>query len=74
MQMMRPGDQSLGAGPEEVINCRCALLYATESQGKESPCRVVISTTHPGQRLAPRGMSPNTPEMIMWSALACSTI
>ena len=26
-QMMRPGDQSLGAGAEEVVNCRCALLY-----------------------------------------------
>jgi Phage Mu protein F like protein len=28
-QMMRPGDQSLGAGAEEVVNCRCAVLYET---------------------------------------------
>jgi len=27
--MMRPGDSSMGAGPEEVINCRCAVLFNT---------------------------------------------
>jgi len=27
--MMRPGDSSLGAGPEEIINCRCAVLFNT---------------------------------------------
>lgn len=26
-RMMRPGDSSLGAGPEEIINCRCSVLY-----------------------------------------------
>jgi uncharacterized protein with gpF-like domain len=25
--MMRPGDDSLGAGPEGIINCRCAALF-----------------------------------------------
>jgi SPP1 gp7 family putative phage head morphogenesis protein len=28
-QMMRPGDGSLGAGPEEIVNCRCSVLYKT---------------------------------------------
>lgn len=28
-KMMRPGDASLGAGPEEIINCRCSLLFLT---------------------------------------------
>ena len=28
-EMMRPGDESLGAGPEEIVNCRCAVLYLT---------------------------------------------
>jgi uncharacterized protein with gpF-like domain len=49
VQMMRPGDQSLGAGPEEVINCRCALLYATESQSKGSRHRMDSSPMLPGQ-------------------------
>lgn len=34
-QMMRPGDDSLGAGPEEIINCRCSLLFLTG--GPEPP-------------------------------------
>jgi len=25
--MMRPGDDSMGAGPQEIINCRCAVLF-----------------------------------------------
>ncbi len=25
--MQYPGDDSLGAGPEEIINCRCSLIY-----------------------------------------------
>lgn len=28
-QMMRPGDDSLGAGAEEIINCRCSVLFHT---------------------------------------------
>ena len=28
-KLMRPGDQSLGAGPEEVVACRCAVLFST---------------------------------------------
>jgi uncharacterized protein with gpF-like domain len=32
--MMRPGDQSLGAGAEEVVNCRCAVLYSTAAPGE----------------------------------------
>lgn len=28
-EMMRPGDQSLGAGAEEVCNCRCSILFNT---------------------------------------------
>jgi uncharacterized protein with gpF-like domain len=27
--MMRPGDASLGAGPEEIVNCRCSVLFNT---------------------------------------------
>jgi uncharacterized protein with gpF-like domain len=27
--MMRPGDDSLGAGAEEIINCRCSVLFNT---------------------------------------------
>lgn len=30
-QMMRPGDSSLGAGAEEIVNCRCAMLQFTET-------------------------------------------
>jgi uncharacterized protein with gpF-like domain len=30
--MMRPGDGSLGAGPEELCNCRCSILYLTEDR------------------------------------------
>lgn len=26
-EMMYPGDESLGAGPEEIINCRCSVEY-----------------------------------------------
>jgi hypothetical protein len=26
-EMMFPGDESLGAGPEQIINCRCAVLH-----------------------------------------------
>lgn len=26
-RMMRPGDGSLGAGPEEIVNCRCSVLF-----------------------------------------------
>jgi len=33
--MMRPGDSSLGAGPEEIINCRCAVLFHTEEPSAE---------------------------------------
>jgi SPP1 gp7 family putative phage head morphogenesis protein len=29
-QMMRPGDGSMGAGPEEIVNCRCSILFHTE--------------------------------------------
>ena len=29
-QLMRPGDSSLGAGPEEIVNCRCSVLYQTK--------------------------------------------
>jgi hypothetical protein len=29
-QMMFPGDTSLGAGPEETINCRCTKLYRVD--------------------------------------------
>jgi SPP1 gp7 family putative phage head morphogenesis protein len=29
-QLMRPGDGSLGAGPEEIVNCRCSVLYQTK--------------------------------------------
>lgn len=29
--MMRPGDDSLGAGAEEIVNCRCAILYHTRA-------------------------------------------
>ena len=36
VQMMRPGDQSLGAGAEEVVNCRCAILYKTEERLRQS--------------------------------------
>src|SRR5262245_2211236 len=25
--MLRPGDSSMGAGPEEIVNCRCAVLF-----------------------------------------------
>jgi len=25
--MMLPGDSSMGAGPEEIINCRCAVMF-----------------------------------------------
>lgn len=28
-QMMRPGDDSLGAGAEEIVNCRCSVLFNT---------------------------------------------
>lgn len=28
--MMYPGDDSLGAGAEEIVNCRCSVLYQTE--------------------------------------------
>jgi uncharacterized protein with gpF-like domain len=28
-QMLFPGDDSLGAGAEEIVNCRCAVLYNT---------------------------------------------
>jgi uncharacterized protein with gpF-like domain len=27
--MMRPGDDSLGAGADEIINCRCTVLFNT---------------------------------------------
>lgn len=27
--MMFPGDSSMGAGPDEIINCRCAVVYAS---------------------------------------------
>lgn len=26
-EMMYPGDESLGAGPEEIVNCRCSVEY-----------------------------------------------
>jgi hypothetical protein len=32
-QMMRPGDGSLGAGAEEIVNCRCSILYHSEGKG-----------------------------------------
>jgi SPP1 gp7 family putative phage head morphogenesis protein len=32
-QMMRPGDTSLGAGAEEIVNCRCSVLYHSEGKG-----------------------------------------
>ena len=74
VQMMRPGDQSLGAGPEEVINCRCALLYATESQCKGlRPSRNSTVQCDRGRREAHRAVYPNTPEvLVMMRALACS--
>lgn len=33
--MMFPGDDSLGADPSGFINCRCVILYNTESQDVE---------------------------------------
>lgn len=30
MQMMFPRDVSLGAGPEEIVNCRCSLRYSKD--------------------------------------------
>jgi SPP1 gp7 family putative phage head morphogenesis protein len=30
--MMRPGDGSLGAGAEEIVNCRCSILYHSEGR------------------------------------------
>jgi uncharacterized protein with gpF-like domain len=27
VQMMYPGDRSLGAGPDQICNCRCFLIY-----------------------------------------------
>lgn len=30
-QMMYPGDTELGAGPEEIINCRCVLITSVAS-------------------------------------------
>lgn len=41
--MMRPGDQSLVAGPEEVIACRCSVLYQTETRQADSDSRVTQS-------------------------------
>lgn len=34
-QMMRPGDSSLGAGAEEIVNCRCAVLFNVK--GRQPP-------------------------------------
>jgi hypothetical protein len=28
-EMMRPGDGSRGAGAEEIVNCRCSVLFHT---------------------------------------------
>lgn len=36
-QMMRPGDSSLGAGADEIVNCRCSVLYRTKP--KPTPMR-----------------------------------
>lgn len=30
--MMCPGDDSMGAGPEELVNCRCVCAYTTENE------------------------------------------
>jgi SPP1 gp7 family putative phage head morphogenesis protein len=36
-QLMRPGDSSLGAGPEEIVNCRCSVLYETKPKSAVPP-------------------------------------
>jgi uncharacterized protein with gpF-like domain len=39
-EMMFPGDDSLGAGPEQIINCRCAVLhYVVEDQPRHKAAR-----------------------------------
>ena len=35
--MMRPGDGSLGAGAEEIVNCRCSVLYHTTTAPSARP-------------------------------------
>ena len=32
-QLMRPGDESMGASLENIINCRCSALYYVEGEG-----------------------------------------
>jgi uncharacterized protein with gpF-like domain len=39
-KMMRPGDDSFGAGAEEIINCRCSVLY--EAAEPPEPPGVVV--------------------------------